>query len=114
MTAERTPVTALKPVYHDGKSYEVGQKFDMLTTHVKDGVRTNLVVVRDVSVEIPEPEKVEPFANEKEELVSLQKLWQVDSPDMTPAQYVEKFPQGPVSDLAMRIVELEAEATETA
>lgn len=106
-------MTALALIYHDGKTYEIGQKVPMLEGHVADFVKAGLVVERGDVAEL-EPEETEKFTSESEELATLKESWKVDSPEMTPQQYLEKFAQGPASDLALRIVELEAEASEAA
>lgn len=111
----RSPVTALKPVYHDGRAYNVGAKFDMLDSHIESHVKAGLVIQREGKAgEAPQQVEIEKFTSEAEELAALKAQWDTESAEMTPAQYLEKFPQGPVADLAFRIVELEAEAAESA
>ncbi len=100
-------VAAIAPLYHPTTGrHERGAKFEMEQADVQRYVDAKLAVQLSEVEEV----KTEPTVDiETSSLDQLKAVWDVA---LTPNDYLEKFPNGPHSDLALRIVELEAEATE--
>lgn len=102
-------VTALVPVYFDGQTHKAGQSFSIPEgAHLDAYKRDKLVVESNVPVVVP-TEEIETFVSDADELAALTKTWDAG---VDPAEYLKQFPQGPFADVAMRIVELQAEAAE--
>jgi hypothetical protein len=78
---------------------------------MKDEARVKAYVSSGLVAVVGAPEPSSETAVPEVDLIAgtleqLQGAWEVE---MTPQEYMEKFPDGPHAELAMRIIELEAE-----
>ncbi len=105
-----TKVTALKPIYFEGKRYAIGEKLEMSEPYATAYLRDKHVIASGTTT-VEVPVETETFSTDEEELAVLLKMW--DAP-MTPTEYLQKFPDGPESTVALRIIELVAEEAELA
>lgn len=98
-------VAAIAPLYHPGIGRkEMGEKFEMDEADAPRYVEAKLIVVLSGNEVVAEEAKVVDM--ETSSLEELKKAWDME---ISPADYLDRFPTGPQSDLALRIVELEAE-----
>lgn len=98
-------VIALVPVYHpDFGRKDVGAKFEMSEDDIPRYERDKLVVRAGVQAEVLPELKLD-----ESTLAQLLARWDYD---LSASAYLTKFPDGTLSDLALRIVELEADAFE--
>jgi hypothetical protein len=99
----KVPVIALKPLYYLGH-HVAGAKLQMEEQDVERHVALKLVTTAD-AVLSAEEEVADGSLDGS--LEALRAAWTVE---MSPADYLKQFPTGPFSDLAMAIVDFEAES----
>jgi hypothetical protein len=97
--AEMTRMVALAPLFYMG-DHAKGAVFSLPSELVETYERLKLAVRTEAAAESP--------AASVAEVTS--KMWDLD---VTPAEYLSKWPEGPNAALALSILEAEAEAAES-
>lgn len=94
-----TTVVAKHALHYDGVTYTAGSAISMKESDVYRHLRDDLIH-SDSPSEMPQVEG-------SVESVVASGVWELDMP---PHDYLLKFPEGPYADLALHILEVEAEA----
>lgn len=102
MATNRVQVLALSPVGYDGYQ-ATGTVFPMVEADVKHYEDAGLVT-RYAEPEAVESEVTSEGLEGEALLDKLAEAWGIDTP---PAEYLEKFPTGPLAELAKRMIEVQ-------